>query len=182
MNIDTQIIEDESNHMRTLIEIAKECGGAVNGGELTSWTIRKGAFYFEDAEQLQDTFDDYCKQFEPIYQCRLVGNAWADIRLSEYKRRPNFEYRIVYPQQQQIPSEVKEHNTRELVNSLTKIAKDYAHTQQLRERISSCVNDALSGKQQIPSEVKTYIERLESALDEALEEQTLASKPTCLKD
>ena len=34
---------------------------------------------------------------------------------------------------------MKDHEIRELVNELTKIAKTYAHTQQLRSRISGVV-------------------------------------------
>lgn len=47
---------------------------------------------------------------------------------------------------------LKDHEIAQLVNDLTKIARDYAHTQQLRERISMRVNAALRGRQAKPGE------------------------------
>lgn len=38
---------------------------------------------------------------------------------------------------------MKHHEIRELVNELTKIAQQYGQMQQLRDRIASCVMDAL---------------------------------------
>lgn len=39
---------------------------------------------------------------------------------------------------------MKEHEIRELVNELTKAARTYAHTQQLRAHMSRIVNEALN--------------------------------------
>jgi len=45
---------------------------------------------------------------------------------------------------------MKHHEIRELVNDLTKIAQDYGQTQQLRDRISRCVLEALYTKPTSP--------------------------------
>lgn len=39
---------------------------------------------------------------------------------------------------------LKDHEIAQLVNELTKIAKEYAHTQQLRAHISRAVKEALN--------------------------------------
>ena len=82
--------------MKTLLEILTEISGTVecNGKE-----------YFElDNDELKEAHDDYCKQFEPIYQFQDENRYWFDIEESQYKRFSIYNYRIVYPAPQPIPS------------------------------------------------------------------------------
>lgn len=53
---------------------------------------------------------------------------------------------------------MKHHEIRELVNELTKIAQDYGQTQQLRDRISRCVQRAVSPQvAQLPTMLETIL-------------------------
>ncbi len=45
---------------------------------------------------------------------------------------------------------LKDHEIAQLVNALTQVARDYHHTQQLREQISKLVNKALKCKDTTP--------------------------------
>ena len=85
--------------MKTLLEILTEICGTV---ELN----RKEYFEIQE-EEMQAAHDDYCKQFEPIYQYQDNNGAWFEIEQSQYKRFSIYNYRTVYLAPQPMLSEVK---------------------------------------------------------------------------
>ena len=66
---------------------------------------------------------------------------------------------------------MKEHKLAELVNELTLIAKQYADTQQLRDRISRHVVSALSIPGNYPSIVNQAFQHLINKLEKELERE-----------
>jgi hypothetical protein len=136
--------------------------GASDDGFYEWWMVTNGVFDYkcdnlEAAEYLQKVLNAqdekpfawafrYCtKKGDFQTQWTLTCDARDAEALSKFDRPEDSTYTEVIevfraPREKSV---WKDHNTRELVNELTTVAKDYGHTQQLRARISSVVIDAI---------------------------------------
>ena len=100
-----------------IIEATKEAGFVTFEGEkgdiefdTYSFTLAECLTKFAEiilANQAQPTPSQSVherKEFEPIYQFQDENRYWFDIEESQYKRFSIYNYRIVYPAPQPIPS------------------------------------------------------------------------------
>lgn len=70
-------------------------------------------------------------------------SLWREGKGEQFEKSYKVERRKIYAAPQPMPVMMKDHQTRELVNSLRDIAIEYHGTQQLRERIAHVVRAAI---------------------------------------